>query len=156
MKQLITFLLFMLLASCQNYGQSISMQVLGNAGSNDQNSQLEWTLGELIIDRYENGEVITQGFHQGKLVITAIETIDSSVEIDFFPNPVISTINVKYQYSYQLKYELRDIHGVLVESKSLDINHNQINVESLISGMYFISIYDKSRLLKTAKIIKSR
>ena len=53
-----------------------AQSIISSSGSTLINEKyiLEFTLGELAIDEFENGIILTQGFHQGMLAIkTEIE-----------------------------------------------------------------------------------
>lgn len=155
MKYLFILVCCLSINTVQCYSQSISMQTIAAAGSLTSDSpQLDWTVGEMMVASYNNNQILTQGLHQGKLIITDIKTIDPDIKIDIYPNPVVSIININFNYNTDLEYIIRNIQGKTIDSNSLNGQHNQIDVESLRTGTYILSFFDENRLVKTAKIIK--
>lgn len=60
-------------------------------------------------------------------------------DIKVYPNPVINIIKLKSEKKYQ-RYAIYDIHGQLVQQGSLILN--EIQVEKLAPGFYFIRLFN--------------
>ena len=110
------FLIFICI--CALYSQ----EVISTAGETKSNSgyEVSWTIGEPVIQTLtsENYKV-TQGFHQSKLIITAIdEIIYEENNITVFPNPTHQFAIVKFnQIPENKSFKIFDLSGKILESK---------------------------------------
>lgn len=75
----------------------------------------------------------------------------TSNEFTLYPNPADNILNIQTTSSLK-SYELYDIMGKLIEIKTFE--NNQINVEKLNSGTYFIVVNTNDNLRKTLKFLK--
>jgi hypothetical protein len=78
---------------------------------------------------------------------------DNHQDINIFPNPVSSSLNIKVNtrsYS-KLKYTLVNSHGEVVESGHLK---HSVTISNLISGIYTLLIYNTYDIIAIEKIIK--
>lgn len=141
--------------------QSISPSILANDGGSIQleQMQIDWTLGETIISTVsqKNG-IITQGFHQPELSVLRYGGMEGS-NIQVFPNPVESILNVKIVSTPASLIHLRltDIAGkvLLTESISPTLVDFELNLFDLPSSTYMLQFRDqKGRTIQTFKISK--
>ena len=74
-----------------------------------------------------------------------------------YPNPADKTITlqVKNQNIKQLKVDIMDITGKTVLSKSMTANSEEIDINKLSSGMYFISLKQDGKTLGFQKLLKN-
>lgn len=158
------FLYIIVLVSLQVQAQSISRQVIGSSGKSISNNDytLNFTVGESIVGKIQNGEVIHQGFWGAIFEDStlSIETplVDAS-QINVFPNPVIDIIQINYKQQDANNYaaQLFDINGkqVFNLNKNTQNQTTTINIQNLSKGMYLLRVTDKSsNYIKTFKIIK--
>jgi hypothetical protein len=131
--------------------QSIDLDVIGSNGK--VNEQIAWTVGEIIL-RNNNPSILTDGFHQGELLVTSTINLYPLLEINIYPNPTISSIHIKHDYTRQLNFQLVDISGRPLRKGSLNTNMSSIDVSDFQSGNYFLLLFDTHTLLSTSKIIK--
>jgi len=78
MKKLLIFNAYFLM-SLAMYGQSQPQQVIASSGGSGSSGDVSmgWTLGETVIATFSTGSaILTQGFHQPGLTVTAISTTD--------------------------------------------------------------------------------
>lgn len=160
MKQLL-FLLLCLYSTSWLSGQSVSPQVISSAGGHlvGTDVQMSWTLGELSVETIESGSVIlTQGFHQSNLMITAWEDLAKDISVDIYPNPTSDWINIELQASSDIQVKLLDAMGRSVVSKlALVEGANQLNLSGATPGLYFLQLIDQDQqTLKTFKIVKTK
>src|SRR4030043_290832 len=98
----IFYVLCQLLLIFLGTGIAKAQQVVSTAGSHSGNGtvQLSWTIGEPVISTFNNGSnILTQGMHQSKLLIDAIEEIElSGLIISAFPNPTNEFVNLKVSH----------------------------------------------------------
>ena len=91
-------------------------------------------------------------------VITGIEEAkDISLEIVVYPNPVTDFIklNIKNYEVENLRYQLYDINGSLLQDNKIDSNEITISMQDLRPSSYFMKIIQGKKDIKTFKIIKN-
>ena len=142
--------------------QSIQNDVIssGGASSSSANLQIEYTIGEPVIETFETTNLtLTQGFHQPSLTITSIEEPEGLTDISFFPNPVTDelTIEIPPHYSGEFLCSLFDLNGKLLSASTLVGGSNTINMHSFATGTYLLQIRKVSTSeVLNAKILKTR
>ena len=134
-------------------GQAGDRSVIAPAGSQDiiNNISIDWTLGEWQITSNESRDVLyTQGFHQPQLNISVIREVKgiSELVLDVFPNPVIQTLVLmaRAESDYSLSISLHDLSGkLMLDEMKMNSNGIQIvDVSSILSGMYIITVHDET------------
>jgi len=158
MKSLISITLFFL---CVPLLSVNGQQVISAGGTHavGANVQLSWTIGEPCTETYTGtAAILTQGFHQGKLTITAIEPIsDPGISLTVFPNPVAENLNVQFEgnTSYPYRYSLFDINSREILRGKIDTNSQIIEMHSVQPGTYSLKIFKgQNEKELTFKIIK--
>ncbi len=80
-------------------GICTSQQVISAAGGSGSGSnvQLSWTVGEPVIETFTGSSaILTQGFHQSKLLVTALDPmLFPGLTLTVFPNPVSSSLQLE-------------------------------------------------------------
>jgi hypothetical protein len=92
---------------------------------------------------------IELNFNTDSCTTLSTDKFDISTQIQISPNPTSSTVNIRTPLPID-KIEIYDVFGKLIKTK---INSKQINIESLIQGVYFAKIYSGSKI-GTKKVIK--
>lgn len=144
-------------------GQEIKQQVISSAGGYDVSGDisLSWTLGELVISTVESSGgdlILTQGFQQSKLEVTAIEeNPDLGVAVTIYPNPTSEILNIKFVLPLEgetlMQLAAPDGSIVLVEEVPSGVLIKQINMQAYPAGTYFLRIQNGIKL-NVYKIIK--
>jgi len=137
-----------------------SQEVVSSGGETQTISGIEisWTIGEPVIETISSGStVLTQGFHQSKLTVTAIDDVlISDFELNVYPNPtsefvIISSNNLDDKSSYSLF----DLTGKLLENKIISTSETRVNLRNYASGTYLLKLqYNPIQPLRTYKIVK--
>ena len=143
-------------------GICTSQQVISAAGGSGTgtNVQLSWTVGEPVIETFTGSSaILTQGFHQSKLLVTALDPmVFPGLILTVFPNPVSSSLqlDVKGDVRTNLSFQIFDINGKLVLNRKLESLPGLINMESYVSGTYLLKVYqEEGEPVKTFKIVKN-
>ncbi len=143
-------------------GICTSQQVISAAGGNGTgtNVQLSWTVGEPVIETFTGSSaILTQGFHQSKLLVTALDPlVYPGLTLTVFPNPVSSELQleIKGDGLSGLSFRLFDINGKMVQQRTLETFPGLINMENYASGTYLLKVFKgEEEPLKTFKIIKN-
>lgn len=133
--------------------QSIDLQLISSAGSTSVKNQLSWSLGESVID---GASRLTQGFHQGNLLITS--TIDNfhSEILKIYPNPSRDQLHIEISTESKLIIELIDVEGKIMTSRKASYPAIKLDLEAYEAGLYFVRIRGDNITPSTHKIIKIR
>jgi hypothetical protein len=145
----------------------LAQQVVSTSGGHSENSsaKISWTIGEPVISTLSNGSyILTQGIHQSKLLIDAVEElIISGLEISAFPNPVNEVINLKVIYlttdrpdmlRKKISFQLFDMNGKVLIKKQIESTETVIQMNGYAPSSYFLKVMLDKKLVKTFKIIK--
>lgn len=161
MKFKITCVVFLFTTICIK-AQTVSKQVIGSSGLEFANNiyTTNFTVGEVIVGKVENGSVINQGFW-ANLVNDETLSLSASLlkEVNVYPNPVADFIQIKFNTNHTKKYlaQLFDSLGKQVFSTAF-WSYDQVkllNVSNVQTGVYFLKITEiKSNYNKTLKILK--
>lgn len=138
-----------------------SQQVMVSGGTHAIGSdvQLSWTVGETIIETFTGSTtILTQGFNQGSLKITAIEPFDLlGITVAVFPNPVNEKLSIKINNFTENKYNyaMIDINSRLILNGIVLSNPQIIDLNVVSPGLYFLKIgISGANYYQTFKIIK--
>lgn len=108
-----------------------------------------------------NGSVV-QGVQQTYLITVATGIDNKSIELSYkvYPNPSTDYLNLKlvnFQTS-SYSYQLFDISGKMLESKTIVAEETAISMQTLIGGNYLLKIVETkpgaAKEVKSFKIIK--
>ncbi len=89
--------------------------------------------------------------------MSGIAGIRISLEIMVYPNPTTEFITLKIE-TYEvlnLRYQLNDIKGSLLQDNKIEGNETSIVMSSLLPATYFLKVTDNKKVVKTFKIIKN-
>ncbi len=142
------------------FSKTKAQEIVASSGSHFANSekQISWTLGEPVITTLSNENFqLTQGFHQSKLIVTALDEISKpKFDITAFPNPTSDYLKVKIENAAQQKfhYVLYSMDGRIISRKKIESSISEIPMYSYVSAAYLLKIFDGDNALKTFKIIK--
>ncbi len=139
-------LLVLLGHSLSIYAQSAIVATATGSNSNTQ-VVIDWTLGEIVTETHmgsniflENGLTATAS----NFVITSDLVVDPSV-ISVFPLPFANELNVSIPEGRLFEYSFFDVNGKRLIVKSEQYNSViLIETTALPTGVYFITIYDKT------------
>lgn len=145
--------------------QRLEPSVIGNAGGTDATAhlQLEWTLGEPIIESVvNNNRLYTQGFHQPIIVVKekAQElSYTGYLHITVAPNPVRDHLTVRFESKNEedLLIYLQDALGrtLLVRPIKGKTGQTDINMMNLRNGTYLINVRSKAgKYNQSFKVVK--
>lgn len=137
------------------FAQRLTPTVISNAGDvmKAGNFSIEWTLGELAVETFKNGNsTLTQGFHQGQIIIT--KTHDAELSgYKIYPNPTIENLIIENSNN-DAAYELISGGGALIQRSSLLNGINQIQMQQLPAGNYMLQLIQGDKH-QTYKIVKN-
>jgi hypothetical protein len=164
MKKLIFPFLICLIWSVEISAQKVYPQILSSSGNSNQTNTMtiEWTLGELSITTISGPTaMITQGFHQPRYVITAINEISETLgKINVFPNPTSDKVNMNMTFDKirSVHVGLTDLNGkLLFKKKYVGQNMNEsMSFDNLPNGSYIMNfILDDNNSKQSFIILKT-
>jgi hypothetical protein len=157
--KILSLLLFCSFTFSLLHGQQ-SISATGGTATGSGGS-VTYTIGQITWNMYSgtNGTVL-QGVQQPYeiSVVTAIEnTEDISLECSVYPNPTRGLIKliIKSFDQKNLKFQLFDLNGVLLQDKKVDSEVTEISLETHPSSVYFLKIINNNQEIKVFKIIKN-
>ena len=141
--------------------------VLGAAGQSDKSVlyQVDWTIVEPLVEfLHGSRKKLTQGFHQSLLSIQSsyifsILDHDHLRHFSVFPNPFISDVSVRWNFSENLNllFEVFTLDGKRVFARQQNAMDLELFLElsNLKPSMYILRISDPQRnFFETHKLIK--
>lgn len=139
---------------------SSAQEILSSGGSSQTLSgiSLNYTIGEPIIETLIGTEAtLTQGFHQTRLWVTAIEPIEyQGYKITVYPNPTMNGIEIAINGVSASGFEffVYDNSGKVLLSKKTDNELTAIDLQSLPPAIYFLVVQYNGKYSGTYKIQK--
>jgi len=139
--------------------QTNTLQVIGSAGNTatNGNTQLTWTIGEPIVTAATStNNILTQGFNQGTLIITAIEDL-KNLNVSIQPNPTsdFAIIKLDDQNISNAQYTLTDINGKVIQQNKIENIQTSVSFQDLANATYFIQVITNNQKAKTFNVIKN-
>ena len=133
-------------------------QLISNSGGSFSSGgyHVDFSVGEIAIEQFGNGIVLTQGFHQGDLsIVTEIEELDFICKI--YPNPTQSFFTIEFDSPQNVTAFLSDQNGKLIFQK--EINNQSIqsfDVSTLAQGNYQFVVINKNNKRSSFTLNKTR
>jgi hypothetical protein len=118
---------------------------------------ISWTMGEPISETVTDGnDTLTQGFQQGAYSIVSVSEVDApDVNITVYPNPFVSTLNIKSDGNDPIRIEAIDLQGNVISDQSFENGQGQMDLGNLPEAIYLLRVYDNNgKQLKVFKIQK--
>ena len=136
---LVTIILF----SSFSYSQNLSPELISTAGNTHSNNVavIDYSIGEIVVETFQDNAILTQGFHQDDIRITSINDYAKNDLINVYPNPTSSFLNIDFPKKINSRIQLMDINGKLIREDFIENKQTQsFDVSSLAQGSYFLNI----------------
>ncbi len=120
-------------------------------------TEVSWTISEPITATVSDGATtLTQGFHQTKIKVTAVNKIQvPDVKIKVYPNPTSDFVTVHLGKMVEKPtYLLFDLSGKLIQQKNIESTDTKIDMTGIVNGSYILKLNSGQQSLQTFKIIK--
>ncbi len=132
-------------------GQYITPSVISNGGNNQVNS---FTIGEPFVNTIGSNAIITQGFHQNYIISTAVLELDQ-LQVLIYPNPFSNAIKINVDNLIpNLTLNIYNQNGSLVINQLLHNKNESIDLNHLISGIYYAVILEENIKIYSSKLLK--
>lgn len=151
MKKIIFLTPLILLVTISVHAQSIGPSTINATGGSAPigGNIFDWSVGEMTMVSTLSGSgiIVTQGVLQpydgpDRVVINSL----LQQQLNVFPNPALSVVNLQYTSSIQgtLTYRLIDMVGQLIKTATIDVKQGttteQINISALASATYMLEV----------------
>lgn len=151
-------LLFILFCLPKLMAQNATVASGGNASGSGGSSS--YSVGQVVYTNAvgTNGS-INQGVQQ-PVEIFELGTNDFpeiTLTMSIYPNPTSALVNLSIPNynSENINYQLFDLNGRSIQTNKILQKETQISLQNLSNAIYFLTVSDNNKLLKTFKIIKN-
>ncbi len=156
MKKIITLLLLFYFSNL--IAQQATVATGGNAFGN--NGSSSYSIGQVAYtNQVGNNGKVNQGIQQPFEIFTlgTDDFPEITLEMVVFPNPTTAFVNLSIPNytSENLKYQLFDINGRVIQNQKITQSETSISLAELANAIYLLQVSDDNKLLKTFKIIKN-
>jgi hypothetical protein len=141
---------------------AIAQQVVASAGNSGTATDytIDWTLGEPVIETISGSDfTLTQGMHQTKLLVTAIDVLEiPETKIRVYPNPTGDWLIIEWIRSGpdEFRYELFDLAGRMMVTRVMQANPEMLEMGVFVPGLYLLRVVKSgSDYAKVFKIIRN-
>ena len=133
-------------------------EVISPLGKSYKNStgSMSFTLGEFMNQTFHSPDfILTQGFHQSRLVITDTRPIQhQDIEIHVYPNPAKDFVVLKVGKYQEFSYMLFDMMGKIIEKKEIVSTETEIDFNYLEPSLYVLKVLWNEVDVRSFKITK--
>jgi hypothetical protein len=155
------FIIVLALTAHAASGQVENSNVIAaNGGSGTVNGiKANWTVGEAFINECSSNEyVISQGFHQGSLIIiTGTKDEEMNFQMMAYPNPFRDRLTVELDGAIVVQgwtLEVYNLDGKSLMKKPVRSALTEINLTGLPAAVYIIRINDETGHSKIFNVTK--
>jgi hypothetical protein len=155
---------FILLCTCvlaqTLSAQELTRSVVGSAGSYHSAvdvGNIHWTVGEIAVDRTQNGIILERGFHHGlyELLSTAIWTApEVQLNVTVFPNPTVDRVSLTGDWNIEDRLVISDFLGRQLADQVLPPERSELALGHLPTGTYLLTIVRNGRPLTSLRVIR--
>jgi hypothetical protein len=145
---------FCITLEAQNTIPATGSNATGSGGS------ISFTVGQIAFNTLSGSNgTISQGVQQPYeiSVVTAVENTETmNLKFLVYPNPTSGLTKLVFESPdfSNLRYQILDISGRLLQDKKVEGQETEISLENLSSSTYFLKVYRNNMEVKVFKIIK--
>lgn len=156
MKQIFLIVVAIMLTATANITAQEVVAANGGTATTGSN-EVSWTIGEVVIATCSSASnSLTQGFHQTRLVITALNEVTiPNIEIKVYPNPTQDFVNIRFnELTDTPAYLLFDFTGKLIKRDKITSTNVKLNMTNYAGGIYILKLTNGKKPLQSFKIVK--
>ncbi len=140
--------------SAQEHTVSSGNDATGAGGS------VSYTIGQIdYVSATGGGGTITQGVQQPYEIYSISVEDEQGIDLSavIYPNPTTEyvTLSISNNNLVNVSYSLLDMHGKIISQQLVTDKIANIQMGSLSTGIYLLSVYNNDIEVKTFKIIKT-
>jgi len=160
--KIITAIILFILANMYLYSQTLQPEVLSSAGGsfNLAGYTFDWTIGEMLAETHSaQSNFLTEGIHQTRLGIDAVDEDGLLITLSVFPNPTSGLANIRLNELIigDAVFEVFNQMGQKLISKKMFINNETvlIDLSEYSPGLYHIRmVKGDATVVQNLSIIK--
>lgn len=154
-----SWLTVIILLIIANYSNAQQTTVTSGGDIQSSTGNASYTVGQVIYTTaYSASGTVVQGIQNPVIkVIDGIETASEiQLEMMIYPNPTTNflTLNIGNYENTALNYQIHDLNGKLIKTKSIFDQETTISLEYLATATYYLIIKDGNTAIKTFSIVK--
>tara|TARA_B100000963_G_scaffold75518_1_gene63669 strand:- start:466 stop:933 length:468 start_codon:yes stop_codon:yes gene_type:complete len=138
------------------YAQTNNHELVSTSGSTFKNNNyvIDYSIGEVMIESFNEKIIMTQGFHQNTIIIfNNIDEIYPKIKV--YPNPTKSFFTLELNQRLSVNSVLTDKNGkVIFKNYISDDIKKTFDITMLTQGIYFFTVTDNNQNISSFKIIK--
>lgn len=147
------------LLTLQLSAQSLERSVIGSAGRLLTGSvgSLQFTVGEVAVDRTEKDLTLARGFHRAKaeLISTSYWSVpDVRLALTAYPNPTDGDLTLTGDWEVGDRVTLTNILGRRLLDTALTLHTAHLTLEPYPSGTYLLTISRAGRPLRSLRVVR--
>ncbi|MEL7422841.1 MAG: T9SS type A sorting domain-containing protein [Bacteroidota bacterium] len=158
MRNLIPFLVLLGL-SFSGFGQTLERTVVGSSGQYSEaadGTSLNFTVGETAVSLLGSGPSAAEGFHRSAVsIVVSTEAPTEDWALRVFPNPTTQWLQVELPEAGEFEAQLNATNGQLLWQSHLQPLSNQINLNKLPAGIYWLRIRNEKGEQQSFKVVKA-
>lgn len=143
------------------FHSSFAQETVSTSGGNIQSESgtVSFTIGQVFFNSYEgtNG-LVSMGVQHAYTIseVTGIENKMPQLRLSVYPNPTtdLLMLHVDEDQLSEIAYNLIDMQGRHIDSQTINTTTTSIDMQSLNTNTYILSITHKGSIIKSFKIIK--
>ncbi|PPK84598.1 putative secreted protein (Por secretion system target) [Neolewinella xylanilytica] len=156
--RLFTFLCCCLIA-LQLPAQSIERSVIGNAGTllTGRVGSLQFTVGEVAVERTDNTLSLARGFHRAKAEVISTSSWsvpDIDLALSVYPNPTPGELTLTGAWDTGDRVTITNILGRRVLDVALTPLTAHLSLREYPSGTYLLTISRAGRPLRSLRVVR--
>lgn len=146
-------LLFFAIAAKAQVAQIVST---GGGKLSNSTTSVEFTIGDIAVEPFGQSLRLFEGFQAVNYAVSLITGLQSETAFAFYPNPAQRFLTIDADLSPGSTFRVTDISGKDLElSAELTSHRATIDVSSLPSSLYVLTIQDKSGIIYRVKFLKA-
>ncbi|MCI1266289.1 MAG: T9SS type A sorting domain-containing protein [Saprospiraceae bacterium] len=117
-------------------------------------TRLAWSVPNLMTFRTTGNQKLCDSTIQ--FITSTVNIHDSNNKLFIYPNPVSDKLFIQFRSEARsiLTLSLIDGKGNKIRNEKLKVGDNNIDVHDLMSGMYYLLIYERSKILAQGEFLK--
>ncbi|WP_116108548.1 T9SS type A sorting domain-containing protein [Lewinella sp. IMCC34191] len=153
------FTLLLCLIATQLPAQSLGRSVIGNAGTllTGPGGSLQFTLGEVAVERTDNSLMLARGFHRTRaprISTSSWSVPDIDMTLSAYPNPTSGELTLAGDWEAGDRVTITNILGRRLIDLALHSQTKNLSLEKFPAGTYLLTISRAGRPLRSLRVVR--
>jgi hypothetical protein len=118
---------------------------------------IDFTVGDIAVESFDQGSLrLFEGFQAVNYGLGLITGLQPEVMFSFYPNPTQKFLTIEADFSPGSRFRVTDLSGKILELPAELTPHKAVvDVSSLPSSLYLLTIQETTGISRTVKFIKA-